>query len=63
MKTLEQIKQLREDKKKELDLRVNPKANTNKKHILVVRIPTATKILFYCSLYLTYGPLILNIFK
>ena len=35
MKTLEQIKQLREDKKKELDLRVNPKANTNKKHILV----------------------------
>ena len=35
MKTLEEIHKIREDKKKELDLRVNTKADTREKHILV----------------------------
>ena len=35
MKTLEEIKQIREEKRKELDLRVNTAANTCEKHILV----------------------------
>ena len=35
MKTLEEINKIREEKKKELDLRVNLKANTTEKHILV----------------------------
>ena len=35
MKTLEEIKKIREEKRKELDLRVNLKANTVEKHILV----------------------------
>ena len=37
MKTLEEIQQIRESKRKELDLRVNLKANTHEKHILVCR--------------------------
>ena len=35
MKTLEEIQKIREEKRKELDLRVNLKANTREKHILV----------------------------
>ena len=35
MKSLEEIQKIRESKRKELDLRVNLKANTNEKHILV----------------------------
>lgn len=35
MKTLEEIKQIRDIKRQELDLRVNYNANTNEKHILV----------------------------
>ncbi len=35
MKTLEQINKLREEKRKELDLRINTKADTREKHILV----------------------------
>jgi (2Fe-2S) ferredoxin len=35
MKTLEQIHEIRKSKRKELDLRVNLKANTTEKHILV----------------------------
>lgn len=35
MKTLEEIKKIREEKRQELDLRVNLKANTHEKHILV----------------------------
>ena len=35
MKSLKEIRQIREDKRKELDLRVNLKANTREKHILV----------------------------
>ncbi len=35
MKTLEEIKQIREEKRKELDLRVNTNADTREKHILV----------------------------
>ena len=35
MKTLEEIRKIREEKRKELDLRVNLKANTVEKHILV----------------------------
>ena len=35
MKTLEEINRIREEKRKELDLRVNLKANTKEKHILV----------------------------
>lgn len=35
MKTLEEIQKIREEKRKELDLRVNLKANTTEKHILV----------------------------
>ena len=35
MKTLEEIKRIREEKRNELDLRVNLKANTVEKHILV----------------------------
>ena len=37
MKTLEEIHQIREEKRKELDLRVNIKADTREKHILVCR--------------------------
>ena len=37
MKSLEEINQIREEKRKELDLRVNLKANTKEKHILVCR--------------------------
>ena len=35
MKTLKQIRKIREEKRKELDLRINLKANTVEKHILV----------------------------
>ena len=35
MKTLEEISKIREEKRKELDLRVNTKADTREKHILV----------------------------
>ena len=35
MKTLEQIHEIRKSKREELDLRVNLKANTTEKHILV----------------------------
>ena len=35
MKTLEEIKEIRESKRKELDLRVNTNADTREKHILV----------------------------
>lgn len=35
MKTLEEIRKIREEKRKELDLRINLKANTVEKHILV----------------------------
>ena len=35
MKSLDEIKKIREEKRKELDLRVNLKANTTEKHILV----------------------------
>lgn len=35
MKSLEEINKIREDKRKELDLRINLKANTTEKHILV----------------------------
>lgn len=35
MKTLEEINKIREEKRKELDLRVNLKADTHEKHILV----------------------------
>ena len=35
MKTLEEIQKIREEKRKELDLRVNLQANTTEKHILV----------------------------
>ncbi len=37
MKTLAEINQIREEKRKELDLRVNLKADTREKHILVCR--------------------------
>ena len=37
MKTLEEIRKIREEKRKELDLRVNLKAGTREKHILVCR--------------------------
>ena len=37
MKTLEEINKIREEKRKELDLRVNLNANTREKHILVCR--------------------------
>ena len=37
MKTIEQIKQIRSEKRKELNLRVNTKADTREKHILVCR--------------------------
>ncbi len=37
MKSLGEIKQIREQKRKELDLRVNLKANGSEKHILVCR--------------------------
>ena len=35
MKTLEEINKIREEKRKELDLRVNTKLDTREKHILV----------------------------
>ena len=35
MKTLEEIQKIREEKRKELDLRVNLQSNTTEKHILV----------------------------
>ena len=35
MKSLEEIHKIREEKRKELDLRVNTKADTREKHILV----------------------------
>ncbi len=37
MKSLEEIKKIREEKRKELDLRVNLKADSHEKHILVCR--------------------------
>ncbi len=37
MKSLEEIKKIREEKRKELDLRVNLQANSHEKHILVCR--------------------------
>ena len=35
MKTLEELHKISEEKRKELDLRVNTKADTREKHILV----------------------------
>ena len=35
MKTLEEIKNIREEKRRELDLRINTEADTREKHILV----------------------------
>ena len=35
MKTIEEIHKIREEKKKELDLRINTEADTREKHILV----------------------------
>ena len=35
MKSLQEIRKIREEKRKDLDLRVNLKANTREKHILV----------------------------
>ena len=35
MKSLEEIHKIREEKKKELDLRINTSADTREKHILV----------------------------
>ena len=35
MDTLEKISKIREEKKKELDLRINTKSDTRQKHILV----------------------------
>ena len=35
METLEKIHKIREEKRKELDLRINTKADTREKHILV----------------------------
>ena len=35
MKTLEEINKIRKEKKEELDLRINTKADTRQKHILV----------------------------
>ena len=43
MKTLEQIHEIRKSKREELDLRVNLKANTTEKHILVCHGPFAHK--------------------
>ena len=45
MKTLEEIKNIREEKRRELDLRINTEADTREKHILVChgtgkRLPT-----------------------
>ena len=37
MKSLEEIHKIREEKRRELDLRVNLKADTTEKHILVCR--------------------------
>ena len=37
MKSLEEINKIREEKRKELDLRVNLKADCHEKHILVCR--------------------------
>ena len=37
MKTLEEIQKIREEKRKELDLRINLNADTREKHILVCR--------------------------
>ena len=37
MKSLDEIREIREQKRKELDLRVNLQANTVEKHILVCR--------------------------
>ena len=39
MKTLEDIRKIREEKKKELDLRTNDNATTREKHILVCAGP------------------------
>ena len=39
MKSLEEIKKIRKEKRKELDLRVNLKANSHEKHILVCHGP------------------------
>ena len=35
MKTIKELHQIREEKRKQLDLRVNTKADTREKHILV----------------------------
>ena len=35
MKTIQEIHKIREEKRRELDLRVNTKADTREKHILV----------------------------
>ena len=54
MKTLEEIHKIREEKKKELDLRVNTKADTRQKHILVCHGTGCTS---------SKSPLILENFK
>ena len=35
MKTLDEIKEIRESKRRELDLRINTSADTREKHILI----------------------------
>ena len=44
MKTIEEIHQIRENKRKELDLRTNTKADTREKHILVCH---GTRLYFF----------------
>ena len=44
MKTIEEIHQIRENKRKELDLRVNTNLDTREKHILVCH---GTRLYFF----------------
>ena len=44
MKTIEEINEIRENKRKELDLRVNTKSDTRQKHILVCH---GTRVYFF----------------
>lgn len=54
MKSLEEIKQIRQEKRNELELRVNLKANTKEKHILVCRGTGCTS---------SKSPIIMDTFK
>ncbi len=44
MKTIEEINEIRENKRKELELRVNTKSDTRQKHILVCH---GTRVYFF----------------